>query len=504
MDGKLINILLVEDDASVCCFVNQALSDCSKSVEFDIETAKDLSGAIELLNCKSFEVILLDPELPDSSGIDAVKQVHSLNPYTPVIVMTESADEEIGLQAIKNGADDCLVKGRISGDVLARSVHYAIERNKERMRVEKVLRDERNRAQDYLDVAGVILVVIDNDQKVSLINRKGCEILGYREKQIIGKDWCDNFVPEKARSKVKLIISSLLKGQLELFEHVENPVLTKSGEQRIVAWHNTILHDEKSRIEAILSSGEDITERKRTEQQKTELLEQVENINQELQDFAYVVSHDLKVPLRGIKTLVEWLATDYADKIDRDGKEKMALLTARVDQMHNLIDGVLQYSRVGRIHEEQTQVNLSELVSEVIETIGPDENIEIEVENELPTILCEQTRITQVFQNLLSNAIKYMDKPKGQVKVGCMEEYGYWKFSIADNGPGIQSGNFENIFQIFQTSAPQDRFESTGIGLTVVKKIIEMYGGTIWVESEVGNGSTFFFTLPREKEVAIK
>ena len=105
----------------------------------------------------------------------------------------------------------------------------------------------------------------------------------------------------------------------------------------------------------------------------------------------------------------------------------------------------------------------------------------------------------QVFQNLLSNAIKYMDKPKGQIKIGCAEQNGFWKFSIEDNGPGIDQKHFEKIFQIFQTLSPRDQFESTGIGLTVVKKIILLYGGKIWVESKVGKGTTFFFTLPKQK-----
>ena len=247
----------------------------------------------------------------------------------------------------------------------------------------------------------------------------------------------------------------------------------------------------------------EIAERKRAEEKQAELLEEVESVNQELKDFAYIVSHDLKAPLRGISTLAEWISTDYADKLDEDGKEQMDLLMARTERMHNLIDGILQYSRVGRIHEEQVSVNLNELVPEVIEMLKPPENIKIEIENELPTVLCEQTRIMQVFQNLLSNAVKYMDKPRGQIKVGCVTDNGYWKFSVSDNGPGIEEKDFEKIFQIFQTLVPRDEFESTGIGLTLIKKIVESYDGKIWVESKPGKGSTFFFTLPRQESEVV-
>jgi light-regulated signal transduction histidine kinase (bacteriophytochrome) len=229
----------------------------------------------------------------------------------------------------------------------------------------------------------------------------------------------------------------------------------------------------------------------------------LESANQELKDFAYVVSHDLKAPLRGIKTLTDWITTDYADKLDDNGRQQISLLTSRVDRMHNLIDGILQYSRIGRVQEEKVQINLNEVVPEIIDTIAPPENITITIENELPTIKFEPTRITQVFQNLLSNAVKYMDKPKGRIKVDCVEEDGFWKFSVADNGPGIEEKHFERIFQMFQTLAPRDEFESTGVGLTVAKKIVELYKGEIWLESEVGQGSTFFFTLPK-REVGAK
>ncbi|MDH4239598.1 MAG: ATP-binding protein [Phycisphaerae bacterium] len=247
----------------------------------------------------------------------------------------------------------------------------------------------------------------------------------------------------------------------------------------------------------IIAVARDITERKRAEERQAQLLQEVKSVNKELKDFAYIVSHDLKAPLRGIKTLTDWLATDYADKLDENGKEQLNLLLNRVQRMHNLIDGVLKYSRVGRVKEEKVKVDLNGLVSEVIDMVAPPENIEITVENKLPVVECEQIRIMQVFQNLLSNAVKYMDKPKGQVRIGCVEEDSFWNFSISDNGPGIEEKYFEKIFQMFQTLTPRDEFESTGIGLTVVKKIIEMYGGRILVESEVGNGTTFFFTLPK-------
>jgi PAS domain S-box-containing protein len=246
----------------------------------------------------------------------------------------------------------------------------------------------------------------------------------------------------------------------------------------------------------------ELAERKQMEERQSQLMEKVKKTNDELNDFAYVVSHDLKTPLRGIKTLADWMVSDYSDKLDQNGKEQMKMLTTRVDKMYNLIDGVLKYSRIGREKENVETVDLNELVIEAVDMTSPPENIEITIQNKLPVVECDKTRISQVFQNLLSNAVKFMDKPKGFIKIGCFEEEGFWKFSISDNGPGIEEKDFERIFKIFQTVSKNNSFESTGVGLTVVKKIVELYGGRIWIESKVGEGSTFFFTFPKKKITA--
>ncbi|MCG8604763.1 ATP-binding protein, partial [bacterium] len=226
-------------------------------------------------------------------------------------------------------------------------------------------------------------------------------------------------------------------------------------------------------------------------------IEKLESTNQELREFAYIVSHDLKAPLRAIGSLADWIAEDYTDKFDEDGKEQMNLLVGRVRRMDALINGILQYSRIGRVQEKKKKLDLNRLVEDAIDLISPPENFKVQVENMLPTIVSDETRMHQVFQNLISNAIKYMDKPEGEVKIGCFEDNGFWRFHVADNGPGIDEKYHDRIFKIFQTLTARDQRESTGVGLSVVKKIIETYNGQIWVESKVGCGSTFFFSLPR-------
>jgi len=181
------------------------------------------------------------------------------------------------------------------------------------------------------------------------------------------------------------------------------------------------------------------------------------------------------------------------------GKERVKLLNTKAKQMSALIDDILQYSMLGQRDAEKQQIDLKVVISEVVAGIDPPNHIEIAIENELPVLMCDKTHIVQAFQNLLGNAVKYMDKADGQIRVGCIEENGFWKFSVADNGPGIRKKYFNKIFQMFQTLSPRDGIKSTGIGLSVVKKIAEMNGGTAWVESEIGRGSTFFFTFAKKR-----
>ncbi len=277
--------------------------------------------------------------------------------------------------------------------------------------------------------------------------------------------------------------------------HWDNIPITREGQPiAFISAKNTLMPGTPLMISIVW----DVTQAWIARQERERLLQQVAAINEELTHFAYVVSHDLKAPLRGIKMLAEWLYTDYAAQFDGEARENLELLQNRVERMHSLIEGVLQYSRVGRIKEDLVDVDLQALLPDIIDAIAPPEHISIRVEGPLPTVACEKTRITQVFQNLLTNAVKYMDKPDGEIVVACTQDEEGWTFSVSDNGPGIEEKYFDKIFKIFQTLAPRDAFESTGVGLTLVKKIVEHYGGRVWLTSEVGTGTTFFFTLPKD------
>jgi two-component system sensor kinase FixL len=410
-------------------------------------------------------------------------------------VAVKSTDEIGVLADAFNNMTENLQKTTTSVDNLNREIAV---RNK----VEEALRKSEDRFKHVTESAGDWIWEVNAEGLYTYSSPVLEKILGYKPKEVIGKKYFYDFFAPDVKEKLKKAAFEAFTRR-ESFKGFINPNIHKNGSVVILETTGTPIIDDKGNLCGYRGADRDITERRNSEQRQAQLLEQLEKTNQELKDFAYVVSHDLKAPLRGINTLVKWISSDYGDKFDQGGKEQMTLLLSRVDRMHNLIDGILQYSRVGRVKEEKTQVNLNELIPSIIDTLAPSENIAITIENELPMIECERTRITQVFQNLLSNAIKYMDKPQGQIRVTCIEKDNCWKFGVADNGSGIEEKYFEKIFQMFQTLRPRDEFESTGVGLTVVKKIVEIHGGRIWVESKVGEGSTFFFTLPK-KEIGIE
>lgn len=232
------------------------------------------------------------------------------------------------------------------------------------------------------------------------------------------------------------------------------------------------------------------------ERRVKERTQELENVNRELNDFAHIVSHDLKAPLSALQSVCELLVAECSDKLDSEDRELLDMLTNCGKRMQRLIDGILQYSKAGRIAEDRLPVNLNKLVQEVLEMLAPPQNIEIEV-CPLPTIVCERVRIQQVFQNLLSNAVKYQDKPQGMIRVSCKDTGRHWDFTITDNGRGIPESSLDKIFQLFVSIGGPANGNSTGVGLAVVKKLVEMYGGSIHVESKVGSGSSFSFTLPK-------
>ncbi len=361
-----------------------------------------------------------------------------------------------------------------------------------RKQAEAAIHLQKTRFEQLFEKAPIGIVMADKSERIIHANSVFQSMFGYNLTELNGRTINDIVVPLHAADEGAEISKRVLSGDSIQTQGVRR---RKDGSFINVDLYGVpILVNGKSL--GLFGIYVDTTERIQAEEKQRLLMKELENINRELNDFAYIVSHDLKAPLRAIGSLVDWLVTDYGDKLGAEGNEMLQVLLGRTKRMHQLIDGVLRYSRIGRTKEDEVPIDLAKMVPEVIDMIDPPKHIAVNIETGLPTIMGEETRIQQVFQNLLGNAVKFNDKPQGEIRVCSVRENGHWKFCISDNGPGIDEKHHKKIFQIFQTLSPRDEFESTGIGLTIVKKIIELHGGQIWVESSVGQGTRFFFTLP--------
>ncbi|MGS0527963.1 sensor histidine kinase [Zobellia nedashkovskayae] len=232
---------------------------------------------------------------------------------------------------------------------------------------------------------------------------------------------------------------------------------------------------------------------KEQEKKKEELLKNLSLQNEELSEYAHVVSHDLKAPLINIHTLVSWFIDDNADAIDEDTMQPLHQALFNVEKMNFLIKGILDYSTIDKIESEDKQVDFNVLIEEVLETILVPGHVEIKVQKNMPSLFGNTWRFKQVFQNLIQNSINYGKDEQGRVEVGYTDKGDHYEFFVKDNGIGIKAAYFERIFKIF--TKLESTGSSSGIGLSIVKRIIKHYNGSIWLESEEGVGTTFYFTL---------
>ncbi len=263
----------------------------------------------------------------------------------------------------------------------------------------------------------------------------------------------------------------------------------------------TLIEIEKQKFVQFIM--QDITERKRSEQLLQESMKDLARINTELEQFTYVASHDLKEPLRMISSFAQLLEKQYKDKLDEGANDFIRFIIEGVVRMQDLINNLLKYSKIGKSSREFEKVDLNNVLKDAIDNLKKiinETNAEV-IYDSLPSLFVDKYQLLQVFQNLISNAIKFHGESPPLIHVSARPDNKHWVFSVRDNGIGIDSKDYERIFIIFKRLHTKDEYGGTGIGLAICKKIVEQYGGKIWVESEVGNGSTFYFSIPKEIDI---
>jgi PAS domain S-box-containing protein len=363
------------------------------------------------------------------------------------------------------------------------------------------LREERNKAQQYLNIAGVIIVAINDKGIVSLINRKGCDVLGYKEEEIIGKNWFDLFVPEGMRKERKDTFKKVMAGKIDEPEDYESSILTKSGEERIIAWHNTTLTDEKGGIVGTLSSGEDITMRKQTEEELIRS-EKLASLGQ----LAASVAHEVNNPLAGIMVYVKLFLKKYKEeKLQTENTEKQLLkMEKELDRTTRIIRNLLDFARQSEPAIRPVEIN--KVVEAALLLVGHQiglENIKLEkkLDTQLPLVLADFDKIQQVLINIIMNAIQAMPDG-GNLTITTSVAKGIKinklfkdtvRIDIRDTGVGITRENMRKLFTPFFTT--KEKGKGVGLGLPVVHGIIEQHKGKIEVDSEPNIGTTFTIYL---------
>lgn len=255
------------------------------------------------------------------------------------------------------------------------------------------------------------------------------------------------------------------------------------------------LRDRDGAVYGLMTHAVDVTDAVRTRQELADLALALERSNRELDSFAYAASHDLRAPLRGIANLAQWIEEDLTGSgaLKAETREMLELMRGRMHRMEGLIEGLLQYSRAGRRQSNPETVPVAELVRDVVDLLAPPDSVAISIEPDLPTIETERLPLQQVFMNLIGNALKHAGSKDASIVIGCRRVGPFYEFSVSDNGPGIAPEFHDRIWGIFQTLEARDRVEGAGIGLALVKKIVESQRGRAWVESAAGAGATFRF-----------
>jgi len=369
---------------------------------------------------------------------------------------------------------------------------------------EAELRESEARFRTMANSAPVMIWMAGTDSLWEFANQSWLNFTGRSLKQELGEGWTEAVHPQDISRCMETYLSAFHSRQefaqefrlrrvdgtyCWIFEK-GSPRFTPDGSFAGYIGCCLDISDRKVSEEALKTRAEELT-------YLTTVLAQtnltLEKRNQELDQFAYVASHDLKAPLRAIANLSEWIEEDLSDKLTADTRHQMNLLRGRVHRMEALINGLLQYSRVGRLDTPKSQVSVGDLLAEIVDSLSPPETFSIEIAP-MPTILTEKLLLEQVFTNLVSNAIKYHPRQDGRVSISVQEYASNYEFVVADDGDGIAPEYHEKVFGIFQTLSPRDTTESTGIGLAIVKKIVEQQGGTIRLESQPGQGAAFYFT----------
>lgn len=398
-----------------------------------------------------------------------------------------------GTQRVAQGDLDHPIPVR-SSDELGHLAQAFNDMTARRSEAERQLHNAQDLREKVMLSATNAIYAMDPEGRFTLVNPSTCELTGYSEAELIGQNFAMLFTPEHLAPLV-VLYADVVQGKGPILNY-EVPLLRKNGVVRHIVFSTAALSRDGVIIGAA-GAAEDITERKRSEEEVRQRTEELTRSNQELEQFAYVASHDLQEPLRTVSGFAQLLSKRYKGQLDAEADEYIAFISGGVVRMKSLIEDLLTYSRVsrGRFQEETLDLNvaLQNALSNLRGAI--DSTQAVVTAAPLPTLRGDQRQMEQLFQNLIGNAIKFRGDATPQIKITAERNGAEWHFSLCDNGIGINPQSCERIFGLFQRLHTRDQYPGNGIGLTICKKIVELHRGRIWAES-TSPGTCFHFTLP--------
>ncbi len=533
MTTTVLNILLIEDNPGDIRLLREILREVT-TVQCEITPVMTLAAALEqlsLVEAVRFDVILLDLSLPDSRGLASFLNLHRQAINIPIVVLTGSDDETLALAAVQQGAQDYLIKGQVDSNVLLRSIRYAIERERteaalrrtkielerrvverthdlqqtnqqlqlelhERQRAEAALRQTENDLRDALhklnfhfENSPLAVVEWNRDFRVSRWSVAAEKVFGWSADEVLGKhphEW--EFVTSSDIERMNGVMERLVSGKESCYITTSR-CHRRDGQIIECEWYNSALLDDRGQMESILSIALDVTARHQVERMKDE--------------FVAIVSHELRTPLTSIYGSLSMLASGLLDVHSQKGKRLLDIAVDSTDRLMRLVNDILDIERIesGTVTMVKAVWTVTELMSKAVDIIQPlaeNAGVLLHVDCSGGQVWVDADRIIQTFTNLLCNAIKF--SPRGStVWFSSHKRGGQLLFEVRDFGRGIPADKLDLIFERFQQVDVSDARsgEGTGLGLSICKSIVQQHGGQIWVESVVGQGSTFSFLLPR-------
>jgi PAS domain S-box-containing protein len=497
-----LRLILVDDNPDDCALVMRELR--REFPDLQVRKVTEAESFARVLEVGDFDLVITDYQLLWTNGLAVLHAVKERWPDCPVIMFTATGSEEVAVEAMKAGLDDYVLKSLKHLVRLSAAVRSALERVRER----QAAKEAEARYRRLFDGVPVGLYRTTPTGQIVDANPTLVEMLGYPDREaLLTVNAADLYLNPEERQRWQALMEG--EGIMHAFETqfhrrdgtiiwVEDHAQAIRGANDRVLYYEGSLQDITARVQA----EEKLKKyRDHLEEVVAERTRQLQEVNAELESFAYSVSHDLRAPLRAIHGFARALLEDYANRLDPAGQEYARRIVAAAGHMDTLIKDLLSYSQLSRADLHLQPVSLASVVADVLAQLEAElreREVQVTVEKPLPQVVGHHATLIQVVTNLLTNAVKFVASgTQPQVRVWAETSDGWVRLWVEDNGIGIAPENQERIFRVFERLHGIETFPGTGIGLAIVRKGMERMGGNVGVESELGQGSRFWVELPK-------